>query len=112
MECSSRPVHRRENLGECASLVVEIEVPPQAASAANYVGSIRPNDLGNRSVAEAITGYAERSGADLIALTTRGRGGLSRLFRGSLAEAVARRSAVPVLLCRLGDPASAPQRAR
>ncbi len=51
----------------------------------------------DRSVAEAIAGYAERTGAELIALTTRGRGPLSRLFRGSVAEAVACRVDIPVL---------------
>ena len=62
----------------------------------------------DRPVAEAIAGYAERTGAELIALTTRGRGPLSRLFRGSVAEEVACRVGVPVLLTRPRDPAAAP----
>jgi nucleotide-binding universal stress UspA family protein len=68
--------------------------------------------IGDRPVAEAITGYAERSGADLIAMTTRGRGALSRLLRASLADEVVRRSGVPVLLRRPPDPAVAPARNR
>ena len=52
----------------------------------------------DRPLAEAIAGYAERTGAELIALTTRGRGPLSRFFRSSVAEEVASRSGVPVLL--------------
>ena len=38
--------------------------------------------------------------ADLIALTTHGRSGLSRLFYGSVAEAVLREAPCPVLLVR------------
>jgi nucleotide-binding universal stress UspA family protein len=56
--------------------------------------------IDDRPVAEAIAGYAERTGAELVALTTRGRGPLSRLFRRSVAEQVARRVGVPVLLTR------------
>jgi nucleotide-binding universal stress UspA family protein len=57
----------------------------------------------DRSMPEAIAGYAERTGAELISLTTRGRGPLSRLFRGSVAEEVACRVRVPVLLTRTRD---------
>jgi nucleotide-binding universal stress UspA family protein len=64
--------------------------------------------IDDRSMAEAIAGYAERTGAELIALTTRGRGPLSRLFRGSVAEEVACRVGVPVLLTRSRDPAAVP----
>jgi nucleotide-binding universal stress UspA family protein len=64
--------------------------------------------IGDRPVADAITGYGEQSGADLIALTTRGRGALSRLFRGSVAEEVVQRSGVPVLLCRPQEPTVVP----
>ena len=64
--------------------------------------------IDERSVAEAITGYAVRTGAELIALTTRGRGPLSRLFRGSVAEDVACRVDVPVLLTRARDSAAVP----
>ena len=39
-------------------------------------------------------------GADLIVMTTHGRTGLSRLWLGSVADAVVRHSAVPVLLLR------------
>jgi nucleotide-binding universal stress UspA family protein len=54
----------------------------------------------DRPVAAAIAGYAERTGAELVTLSTRSRGPLSRLFRGSLAEEVACRVGVPVLISR------------
>lgn len=52
--------------------------------------------------AKAILDYAEWFGVDLIAMTTHGRRGLARLALGSVAEAVARESRVPVLLYRPG----------
>jgi nucleotide-binding universal stress UspA family protein len=64
--------------------------------------------IDDRPVVDAITGYAERTGAELVALTTRGRGPLSRLFRGSVAEEVACRVGVPVLLSRPRVPAAIP----
>ena len=48
-----------------------------------------------------IVAAARRSGAGLIAMTTHGRRGLTRLVFGSVAEAVLRRAAIPVLMMRL-----------
>jgi nucleotide-binding universal stress UspA family protein len=44
---------------------------------------------------------AKAVGADLIAMTTHGRGGLGRLLFGSVAEAVLRHAEIPVFLMRL-----------
>jgi nucleotide-binding universal stress UspA family protein len=44
---------------------------------------------------------AERWGADLIAMGTAGKRGLERLFVGSVAEDMVRRSPVPVLTVRV-----------
>ena len=44
---------------------------------------------------------ARETGADLIAMTTHGRRGISRLLFGSVAEAVLRQAEVPVLMMRL-----------
>ncbi len=44
--------------------------------------------------------YAQDRGADLIAICTHGRGGLSRMFLGSVADKVMRQGTVPVLLIR------------
>ncbi len=50
--------------------------------------------------AEAIVACAKRLHADLIALSTHGRGGLGRWVFGSVADEVAREAPCPVLLVR------------
>ena len=50
--------------------------------------------------AEEVVGQAIYRHADLIAMTTHGRGGLSRLFMGSVADEVLHLSPCPVLLVR------------
>ncbi len=50
--------------------------------------------------ATAILDEASANGADLIALATRGRGGLKRLMLGSVADKVLRGAATPVLIYR------------
>jgi nucleotide-binding universal stress UspA family protein len=54
--------------------------------------------------AEEILKYAERNKADLIAMTTHGRSGVRRWAMGSVADKVARHSAVPVWLVRCDAP--------
>lgn len=51
-------------------------------------------------VAKAILHYARTHEADLIALATRGRGGLARLFQGGVADRVVRGASVPVMVFR------------
>ena len=51
-------------------------------------------------VVHQILGEAEAWGADLIALATHGRGGLSRFWLGSVADQCIRRAHRPVLLLR------------
>jgi nucleotide-binding universal stress UspA family protein len=55
--------------------------------------------IGDNAVEEILTG-ARDVGADLIAMTTHGRGGLGRLLFGSVAEAVLRQADIPVFLMR------------
>ena len=50
--------------------------------------------------AQAIVDESRRNGIDLIALESRGRGGLTRLLLGSVADKVLRASAMPVLIHR------------
>ena len=57
-------------------------------------------DIGTGVIAEAIQDYAQNCHADLIAMSTHGRGGLARLMIGSVADQVVRNSHLPVLLIR------------
>jgi nucleotide-binding universal stress UspA family protein len=51
-------------------------------------------------VADALCQEALRSDSDLIVMSTHGRGGLTRVWLGSVADAVVRQSSTPVLLVR------------
>lgn len=86
-------------------------VDSEKAEAWNYLLRVakrlgRPSDvspsliLDEDSTAQAILKYAELHDADLIALATRGQGGLSRVLQGSVADRVVRGASVPVLVCR------------
>ncbi len=55
-------------------------------------------------VAETLLEHARAIGCDLIVLTTHGRGALSRLWLGSVADVIVRRSPVPVMLVRPHQP--------
>jgi nucleotide-binding universal stress UspA family protein len=57
-------------------------------------------------VAEALLEYVRQSRSDLVVMTSRGHGGLRRLWLGSVADAMIRGSAVPVLLVRPEETAS------
>lgn len=52
------------------------------------------------SVADAILNSAKRNTSDIIVMSTHGRGGISRLFFGSVAEKVLHSSQLPLLLLR------------
>lgn len=52
---------------------------------------------------EAVAAHVERSGADLVVMSTHGRGGLERAWLGSIADRLIRRIAVPLLLVRPGE---------
>ncbi len=54
--------------------------------------------------AKEINEAAREIGADLIAMTTRGRGGLGRVLLGSVAETVLRTSKLPLFLFRHVEP--------
>ncbi|HXE57693.1 MAG TPA: universal stress protein [Gemmatimonadales bacterium] len=51
-------------------------------------------------VPSALAEHVDASGADLVVMTTHGRGPLSRFWVGSVADAMVRRVSVPVLLVR------------
>lgn len=51
-------------------------------------------------VVDAINGHARSAGADLIVMTTQGRGPLARFWFGSVADALVRQATIPVLFVR------------
>ena len=57
-------------------------------------------EVSSGATPETILDYAEGESVDLIAMTTHGRSGISRLMVGSVAEEIVRHSHVPVLLVR------------
>ncbi len=52
----------------------------------------------SENVASAIGDFASREKADLIAIATHGRGGLARMFRGSVADSVMHSSRISMLV--------------
>jgi nucleotide-binding universal stress UspA family protein len=70
------------------------------AQAAGVAAATKREDTGSpaQSVADVIGAEAAEWGAGLVVVGTHGRRGLERLVLGSVAEAVARASTVPVLL--------------
>jgi nucleotide-binding universal stress UspA family protein len=52
------------------------------------------------AVADALQGHVEESQADLVVITTHGRGPMSRFWLGSVADHLMRRLHVPVLIIR------------
>ncbi len=72
----------------------------EQARKAGVEAQSRVIDAAGRRVASVIVEAASEAGADLIALGTHGRRGIEHLLLGSVAEGVARRAEVPVLLIR------------
>jgi nucleotide-binding universal stress UspA family protein len=57
-------------------------------------------------VADAVYGEATAADADLVVMATHGRGALSRLWLGSVADKLVRRLPIPILLVRPEDEAA------
>lgn len=72
--------------------------------------SVRTTVRVGDAVTEILAGAREYQ-VDLIAMTTHGRSGLSRLLFGSVAEDVLRRANVPVFLMRIAEAEAARQAA-
>ncbi|QDU26745.1 Universal stress protein family protein [Anatilimnocola aggregata] len=66
----------------------------------------------SRDPGQAIATYAVSHDVDLIAIATRGDGGLSRLVRGSVADYLLRHTKIPVLLQNIPDAAKRPELTR
>lgn len=85
---------------DAATRLLQIEVDALTAAGLRA----RPR-VAQGAVAEAILDAAKAEQADLIAMSTHGRGGLGRFLLGSVADRVALHAPVPVLLIRSGQPA-------
>lgn len=75
----------------------------------NYEGikaSVRVSEM--EPVAEAILETADEVGADLIVMSTHGRGGISRWVYGSVADKVLRHATIPVMLVRATEEGDEP----
>jgi nucleotide-binding universal stress UspA family protein len=59
-------------------------------------------------IAEVLTTWIDECGADLVVMTTHGRGAIGRAFLGSIADRVLRTVNAPVLLLRPGSDVPAP----
>jgi len=95
---------------EGSSYVVAEDVEKLRANAEEYLASVAAELRGQgvrvtiqvrsgEAVTEILAGAREVE-ADLIAMTTHGRGGLGRLLFGSIAEAVLRQAEIPVFMMR------------
>ena len=60
--------------------------------------AVETKALLDEQVAQAIVGHAQAGRADLVAIATRGRTGVGRMFFGSVADKVVRTAARPVLV--------------
>lgn len=58
-----------------------------------------------KEAAPRILEFAHERDVDLMAMSTHGRGGLARMFLGSVTEEVLRHAEVPLLVCRPGSAA-------
>ncbi len=71
------------------------------AEAWNPLGAeVETRVIGGDDVAQALLELVEEEGADLLALSTRGRGGVSRFVLGSVADKLVRGADLPVLAVR------------
>jgi nucleotide-binding universal stress UspA family protein len=83
--------------------ITRIETAERARSALAVTGVFREG-----SVADELVSQVTAGGASLVVMTTHGRGGVERLWLGSVADRVIRSATVPVLLVHPDHAAAAP----
>jgi len=83
---------------QAAAEDAERQLESLAGRARRHVAAADVRVVESDKPASAIVGAVRRELADVIAMSTRGAGGLERLILGSVATGVARKSEVPVLL--------------
>src|SRR5690606_5587018 len=74
--------------------------PDALLSDARLTGLEVRSELLHGPVSDSLLANAEATRADLIVMTSSGRGGISRALFGSVADALVRRTEIPVLLVR------------
>jgi nucleotide-binding universal stress UspA family protein len=84
---------------QAASYLNDVTARVKAASPTIAVNST----LLEVPVADSLCAFISQSGADLVALTTHGRGPVSRFWLGSVATELIQRAPAPVLLIRPGE---------
>jgi nucleotide-binding universal stress UspA family protein len=89
------------------ALAGPVYLPRTAEAVAATYGVQTSIALLDGPVAPALAAYVEEHHVDLVVMTTHGRGGVSRLWLGSVADQLLRRATAPVLLLR-ADSATAP----
>jgi len=79
------------------------------ARARERLGDSVSSALLHGRVAATLVKQARKIGADLVIMTTHGRGGLERAWLGSVTDQLIRRIGIPVLVIRPADGVAAPQ---
>ncbi len=98
VELAHHPIYEsQEDDSRLSALSDQLESLAQSLRENGYAVRVQV-DLGN--AAEAIIKRTRAQDIDLIAMTTHGRSGISRLLFGSVAEQIVRHVSVPVLLLR------------
>ena len=83
----------RQIQGRVSSLADALTLEPGLRATAVFLGG---------EVAPVVQAYVAEHGADLVVMTTHGRGGWSRAWLGSVADELVRRATTPLLLVRPG----------
>jgi len=106
VEYMQHPVYASQEYDSAISIVQdELQADRQALETNGYtVKSI----VKFGDPAKEIVMTAEEEGVSLVAMTTHGRSGLSRLVSGSVAESVLRNITVPIILLRPVEPPAPP----
>lgn len=93
-----------EDRGQAIERAIAEAEDPLHAEATKYLQGVKTEyhvEIAE-NVPVAIARYAETHGIDFIAIGTHGRKGIAHLLMGSVAEALLRTSAVPVMMVREG----------
>lgn len=98
VELAAHPIYEsQEEHSRVNAIQDQLDSLAQIWRAAGYTVFVEA-DLGN--AAEAIIERARADDIEMVAMTTHGRSGISRLLFGSVAEQVVRHVSVPVLVLR------------